>query len=61
MNMIRLCITSTSKVIFLSVTIEIKKRWKRAIHILMVVYTSPCLKYAIDSIVNKKDNIEQND
>jgi hypothetical protein len=59
MNMIRLCITS--KVIFLSVIIEIKKRWKRAMHILMVGYTSPCLEYAIDSIVNQKDNIEQND
>lgn len=30
-------------------------------HILMVGYTSPCLEYAIDSIVNQKDNIEQND
>jgi hypothetical protein len=59
MNMIRLCITS--KVIFLSLTIGIKKRWKRAMHMLMVVYTSPCSKYAIDSIVNQKDNIEQND
>jgi hypothetical protein len=57
MTMIRLCISS--KVICLFVSIEIKKIWKRAMPILMVVYTSRYLKYAIDSIVIH--NIEQND